>query len=172
MGAVRLFSVIAALALTPARAATVVPAQTQSDQDRVRAEIMPLFKGMEAAANVHDTDAHLAYYLRDPSLTFVANGTVIHGWDNLVAQQRKWWPGGKIAPTDEAHEPYRLIDGPVVQLLRPGLAMLTFVLEARRVYPDRVTQRPLAISQLWERRSKGWKIIYAHESAGAERALE
>jgi len=169
MPAFHLFTAIAALVLLPA-SASVAPAKTGSNQERVRAEIMPLFRGMEAAANTHDTEAHLAYYRRDPSLIFVANGTVIRGWDNLVAQQRKWWPGGKIAPADEAHEPYRLIVGPVFQSLGPRLAMLTFVLDARRVYPDRVTRRPLAISQLWEKRSDGWKIIYAHESAGAERA--
>ena len=168
MPVLHLLSAITALALTPASAAPAAHVAT-SEQARVSAEIMPLFKAMEAAANVHDTDAHLAYYTHDPSLIFVANGTVIRGWDNLIAQQRKWWPGGKIAPTDEAHQPYRLVEGPIVQSLCGKLAMLTFVLDARRASPDRVTRRPLAISQLWEKRSDGWKIIYAHESTGAER---
>lgn len=168
MPVLHLFSAIAALASTPASAAPAAPAATAAEQARVSAEIMPLFKGMEAAANVHDTDAHLAYYMRSPSLIFVANGTVIHGWDNLIVQQRKWWPGGKITLPPGARQPYRLIEGPVVQPLGPRLAMLTFVLDATRTWPDRVTHRSLAISQLWQKRADGWKIIYAHESSGPE----
>ena len=167
MPACHLFSGVAALALAPANVTSVPPAETASEQAHLRAEIMPLFRRMQAAANVHDADAHLAYYMRGPSLTFIANGTVIRGWDNLVAQQRTWWSGGKMAPTDQAHQPYRLIEGPVFQSLGPGIVMLTFVLNARRIYPDRVTRRSLAVSQLWEKRC-GWTIVYAHESAGPE----
>jgi hypothetical protein len=162
-------ALVALLASLAACAALPAVAADATGEARVRAGIMPLFTAMQAAANVHDAEAHLAYFVRDPDLTFVANGAEIHGWDSLLAQQKKWWPGGKIAPTDEAHQPYRLAEGPSFQLFGPRLAMLTFVLDARRVYPDRVMRRPIAVSQLWEKRPEGWKIVYAHESLGPER---
>lgn len=140
-----------------------------SDEERVRAAIMPLFTASEAAANLHDTEAHLGFYAHSPQLVFVANGSEIDGWDNLLAQQRKWWPDGKIAPADAAHAPYRMVQPPQFRVFGPKLAMLTFVLDARRVYPDKVVRRPLAISQLWQKLPEGWKIVYAHESFGPER---
>ena len=39
-----------------------------TESERVRAEIMPSFNAMQAAANVHDADAHLAFIARDPDL--------------------------------------------------------------------------------------------------------
>jgi len=165
-----LFLMLMALLASLAACATPVGmTATGSDEERVRAEIMPLFTAMQDAANVHDAEAHLAYFIRDPALTFVVNGVTIRGWDNLLTQQRNWWPGGRIAPTDEARQPYRLVEGPSFQLLGPRLAMVTFILDARRVHPDRVMRRPLAISQLWEKRAEGWRIVYAHESLGPER---
>jgi hypothetical protein len=158
-----LLAVLAACATGPATASEA------SQEARVRAEIMPLFTAMQAAANVHDAEAHLAFFVHDPQLTFVANGSEIRGWDNLLAQQKKWWPDGKIAPTDEAHQPYRLAQGPAFQLFGPRLAMLTFVIDARRVYPDHVMRRPIAVSQLWEKTADRWMIVYAHESLGPER---
>jgi ketosteroid isomerase-like protein len=166
-----LLMLIAALASLAACATPVRMAANDTDEARVRAEIMPLFTEMQAAANVHDAEAHLRYFIHDPALTFVVNGATIQGWDNLLAQQRNWWPGGRIAATDEAHQPYRLVEGPSFQLLGPRFAMLTFVLDARRVHPDRVMRRPLAISQLWEKRAEGWRIVYAHESLGPERPV-
>jgi hypothetical protein len=140
-----------------------------TDKAQVRAEIMPLFEAMQAAANVHDAEAHLAYFIRSPDLTFVVNGRQIRGRDNLLDQQKRWWPGGRIPPTDQASPPYRLLEGPAFEPFGPRLAMVTFVLDARRLYPDRVTRRPLAVSQLWQKRPEGWRIVYAHESAGPER---
>jgi hypothetical protein len=140
-----------------------------ADYARVRSEIMPLFTAMQEAANVHDAEAHMAPFVRGPSLTFVVNGRVIRGYDDLLTQQRKWWPEGMIRPTDEAHQPYRLTSEPTLQLFGPRLAMLTFVLDSRRVYPGRVMRRPLAISQLWEKRDGRWKIVHVHESMGPER---
>lgn len=164
------FGVAAMSLLLFATSAADTAKQTDGiDQEQVRAEVMPLFNAMQAAANIHDVDAHLAYFTHDPDLLFVANGVVIHGWDNLHAQQIKWWPAGKIPPTDQAHQPYRLTGAPTFQFFGPELVMLTFVLDARRVYPDKVMRRPLAISQLWEKQKEGWKIVYAHESFGVER---
>lgn len=164
------FSVaLAFLTLLGTSAAIADSPANDFSQERVRSEIMPQFTAMEAAANVHDAQAHLAFYAHSPQLIFVANGAEIDGWDNLLAQQKKWWPDGKIARVDAAHEPYRLIRPPKFSVFGPRLAMLTFVLDARRVYPDKVMRRPLAISQLWQKLPNGWKVVYAHESFGPER---
>lgn len=165
-----LHGIALAFALVPlALSGTSAARAGHSEGDRVRSEIMPLFDAMEATANVHDADAHLAFYARSPHLVFVANGVEIDGWDNLLAQQRTWWPGGKIASADAAHRPYRMAQAPRIDVLSPKLAMITFILDARRVHPDRVMRRPLAISQLWQKLPEGWRIVYAHESFGPER---
>ena len=150
-------------------ATPVGTAASAFEEARVRAEIMPLFEAMQAAANVHDAEAHLAYFIRGPELIFVVNGRQIRGWSNLLEQQKEWWPAGKIAPTSETDQPYRLAEGPAFQVLGQRHAIVTFVLDTRRAYPGRVMRRPLAVSQVWEKRPDGWKIVYAHESAGPER---
>lgn len=162
-----LMALVAMLGGSCAPAPRVESAETT--ETRVRAEIMPLFTAMQAAANIHDAEAHLAPFARGSEVTFVVNGQIIRGWDKLLAQQRAWWPGGRIPLADEARQPYPIVEAPEFQLLGPRHAMLTFVIDARRVHPDRVMRRPLAVSQLWERRSEGWKIIHVHESVGPER---
>ncbi len=164
----RFSAALLSLALLGASAPNVDSAAKLSNDERVRAEIMPLFTAMERTANVHDAEAHLAFYVHSPALVFVANGAEIVGWDNLLVQQKKWWPGGKIAPADAAHAPYRMMGPPRFDAYGPRLAMVTFVLDARRVYPDKVMRRPLAISQLWQKLPDGWKVVYAHESFGPE----
>ena len=60
-----------------------------------RAEIAPLHAEMQAAANAHDTDRHLSFYVREPSLIFILNDQLIAGWDALREKQRQWWNDGK-----------------------------------------------------------------------------
>lgn len=166
-----LLLVMTALSVSLAACATPGgPALAGAEEARVRGEIMPLFEAMQDAANVHDAEAHLAPFVRGPSLTFVVNGRIIRGWDDLLAQQRAWWPAGRIPTADEARRPYPIVEGPEFRPLGTRHAMVTFVMDARRVYPDRVTRRPLAVSQLWEKRADGWTIVHVHESTGVERA--
>ena len=58
-------------------------------------EVFPLIADLLASANAHDTDRHCDIYARDPSLTFVANGEVIRGWDAYRERQRQWWNDGR-----------------------------------------------------------------------------
>ena len=60
-----------------------------------RAEIAPLHAEMQAAANAHDIDRHLSFYVREPSLIFILNDQLIAGWDALREKQRQWWNDGK-----------------------------------------------------------------------------
>ena len=39
-----------------------------------KSAVMPLLAELEASANAHDTDRHMASYARESSLTFVFNG--------------------------------------------------------------------------------------------------
>ncbi|MDP1817564.1 MAG: hypothetical protein Q8K92_24100 [Leadbetterella sp.] len=77
-------------------------AQAQSDSlSSARAEILPLFEAMEAAANAHDAEKHVSFYAKEPTLLFVINDRKIKGWDALLEQQRQWWQNGK---TDVKYE--------------------------------------------------------------------
>jgi ketosteroid isomerase-like protein len=152
---------VAALGLFAATsAATAAPAPVA---DQVRAEIMPDFEAMEAAANVHDADAHLAYFANDPSTVFLAGDHRIVGWQAILDQQRKWWPGGRIKAGSET--PYTLTAAPDFIVLDPKAALLSFILDAPKTNPDeKRIERTIGVTQLWRKRPEGWRVVYAHES--------
>lgn len=135
-------------------------AQTPSDDlAKAKAEILPLFEAMEAAANAHDAEKHVSFYAREPSLLFVVNDEAIVGYDALLAKQRQWWQNGK---TDVI---YKLVGEPDFRMPAPGLLMVTFFLTSHRTLPDGKTRdTSFGISALWQKRNEGWRIIYAHES--------
>ena len=141
--------------LIPAAAA----AQSADDLASARAEITPLFVEMQAAANAHDTDRHVSFYAREPSLIFIINDQRITGWEALRDKQRQWWKDGK---TDVV---YTQVGDPEYTMPGPGLVMLTHFMTSQRTLPSgemRVTG--FGISALWQKRPEGWRIIYAHES--------
>jgi len=153
------------IGLAPASA----PAAPLSMSQRVRAEIMPSFEAMQAAANVHDADAHVAFFARDPNVIFVAGDHRIVGWRAILDQQRKWWPDGRIRAGGEP--PYKLVEGPDFIVLDPRAALLSFILDAPKTNPDGTRiDRTLAVSQLWRKRPEGWRVIYAHESSTVKSA--
>ena len=125
-----------------------------------REAVTPLLAELEASANAHDTDRHMAAYANNPSLTFVFNGELICGWDALREQQRRWWNDGKATGS------YRYHAGGIVESLADDLGMTTFLIAARKSAPEgEVIERTLAYSALWRRRIDGWRIIFAHESS-------
>jgi ketosteroid isomerase-like protein len=123
-------------------------------------QLTPLLAEMEASANAHDTDRHLAVYHRDSALIFIIDGEIIRGWDALRQKQRQWWQEGK------AQGVYALIGTPIFELLGNDLGLTTHVIAARSTLPGgKVQERHLAFTALWTRRPEGWRITYAHESS-------
>jgi len=137
----------------------VAAAPPRDDLATARAEIMPLFERMLAAANEHDAEAHLAVYAHDPDLVFVANDEEIVGWDAALAKQRVWWNDGDIDVV------YTLVGEPEFRMPAPGLVVATLFLSSIRTGPDGTpSAASFGISQLWQKRPEGWRIVYAHES--------
>lgn len=145
--------------------AVPVAAADRSIQSRVRAEIMPAFEAMQAAANVHDVEGHVGYLANDPGLIFVINGRRIIGWQAVLEQQRKWWPDGRIPEGSGREPPYRLTAGPDFVVIDSNSALLSFILDAPKIdSAGKRLNRTLAVSQLWQRRPEGWRATYVHES--------
>ena len=140
--------------------AFLTQAQVQSDNlSKARAEILPLFKAMMAAANSQDAEKHLSFYAKEPTLLFVINDQKIKGWNTLLKQQRKWWHNGK------SDVKYKLIGKPDFRMFAPGLVMATFFLTSHRTLSGHNTSNStFGISDLWQKRPEGWRIVYAHES--------
>ena len=127
--------------------------------ETAKAEILPLLKEMNEAANVHDAERHVSFYARDPDLLFVIHDRAIVGWDALLEQQRVWWRDGK---TDVV---YAMAGEPEFRMPQAGLVVVTYFLDSVRSLGGGTTKRMrLAISAVWQRGPDGWKIIYAHES--------
>lgn len=123
-------------------------------------QVAPLLAEMEASANMHNTDRHLAAYWRNAALIFIFNGEIIRGWDALRERQRQWWGDAK------ATRSYQYIGEPICELFAEDLGLTTSLIAARAHLPDGKTQeRKLVFTALWGRRSEGWRIIYAHESS-------
>ncbi len=138
------------------------PGHDQPVQDQLaaaKAEILPLFQELQAAANAHDTDRHLALYAHTPSLQFVINDQLIVGWDALRQKQQEWWKNGK---TDVV---YQLVGSPEFKMLTPGVVVVTSFLTSHRSLPDGTAQdTKVGISSIWQKLPEGWRIVYAHES--------
>jgi ketosteroid isomerase-like protein len=123
-------------------------------------QLAPIVHEMEMAANVHDTDRFMAAYLHQPTLIFVINGEIIHGWDDLRTQQLKWWLNGK---TDVVYTP---AGAPEYTVLKSDTVLLTLPLASSRTAPDgQISKGSLVVSMLWEKLPEGWRIVYAHESS-------
>jgi len=138
----------------------VAAAQSADDLASARAEITPLFAEMQAAAKVHDTDRHLAFYAREPSLLFIINDQRITGWETLRIKQRQWWNDGR---SDVVYTP---MGEPDYRMLGPGLVVVTYFLTSRRTLASgEIRVSGFGISAIWQKRPEGWRIIYAHESA-------
>jgi ketosteroid isomerase-like protein len=140
-------------------AASVQTAEPDDALEAARAEIAPLFAEMQAAANAHDTDRHIAFFAREPSLLFIINDEAIIGWEALREKQLKWWNNGK---TDVV---YTRVGQPDYKMPASGLVMLTHFLTSRRTLPSGEKRTDgFGISLLWQRRPEGWRIIHAHEA--------
>jgi ketosteroid isomerase-like protein len=138
----------------PALAAT-----GSDDLSTAKAEILPHFEAMQAAAKAHDAEKHVSYYARDPDLLFVFNDRAIVGYDGLLKQQREWWQDGKSDVI------YTMVGEPEYRMPAKGLVMQTYFLTAPRTMATGTTRiTRFSISALWQRRPEGWRIIYAHES--------
>jgi ketosteroid isomerase-like protein len=125
-----------------------------------KSAVTPLLAELEASANAHDTDRHMAVYAQDPSLTFVFNGEVVRGWHELRTLQREWWKDGKAKGT------YAYLDAPIFEALGEDFGLTTVLIAARKVSDDgSVVERTLAHSALWRRLAEGWRITFAHESS-------
>ena len=152
---VALCVVFAVMGRAETKAAAVVPQGKGTVQEQLR----PLLAELDAAANARDTDRFMAAYLRQPSLIWLINGMEIHGWDDLRAQQLKWWNGGKsdVVFSDRS--------APEFTVLSPDAVIVTEMKESTRTLPDGTTgKNEFAVSMVWQKLPEGWKIVYGHES--------
>jgi hypothetical protein len=125
-----------------------------------KSAVIPLLAELEASANAHDTDRHMALYVQSPSLMFVFNGEVVRGWQALREMQLKWWDDGKATGT------YRYLGDAVLEVLGEDTGFSNVVIAARKVVGDgSVIERTLAHSALWRKLPEGWRITFAHESS-------
>jgi uncharacterized protein (TIGR02246 family) len=122
-------------------------------------QIQPLLDELVLAANAHDTDRFLAPYAHDSTFIFVFNGVVTVGFDNIRAQQLKFWNNGQ---TDVA---YRQTGPASFTVLTPDIVLVTDPLNSRRTVPTgEVKSADVIVTMVWERRKEGWRIVQAHES--------
>jgi uncharacterized protein (TIGR02246 family) len=125
----------------------------------VERALRPLLDELQAAAGAHDTDRFMAFYARRADLVAVFNGEEIHGWDDLHAQQLKWWKNGKsdVVYTQRA--------APEFTVLGPDAAVVTLLLDSTRTGADgTASKNSFAISMVWKKLAEGWRIVYSHES--------
>ena len=153
--------VVAACA-TGARSTRPADGRAAGSLAEARSEITPLFERMQATANAHDVDGHLAAYARDSTLLFVINDQAIRGFAALHEQQTKWWQGGKSDVV------YRVEGEPIYLMPAPGIVVQTYFLSSHRTMDDGTTRDGrIAVSAIWQKQADGWRIVYAHESTGA-----
>ncbi|HET7649222.1 MAG TPA: nuclear transport factor 2 family protein [Gammaproteobacteria bacterium] len=148
-----------AIVLSLMGAVCVAPAHAGTAMASARRQIQPILDQMAIAANAHDTDRFMAAYLRRPTLVFVINGEVIHGWDALHEQQLKWWRNGKSDAVYTQTGPTEF------EQIGSGMVVTTRTLDSRRTLPDgRKSTGSFAVTDIWQKLPQGWRIVYSHES--------
>ena len=161
----RFSTLFAVVAIAGCASVTRSPAPGPADLATARAEITPQLAEMLAAANAHDTDRHLAYYVRSPDLLFVVNDETIRGFDSLRVRQLGWWLNGKSDVV------YGLVADPIYAMPVPGTVVQTYALSSRRSGPDGAARAGrINVTAIWQKRPDGWRIVYAQEAAGAASA--
>jgi len=142
-----------------ARAQTGTSHVSPSVQQHVEQGIRPLLDEMTVAANAHDTDRFLAPYLHQPELVFVFNGDVVTGIDSVRTLQLKWWNNGKSDVV------YAERGRAQITALAPNIAIVAQAMKSQRTLPSgEVSSGDFAITQVWQKRPEGWRIIQVHES--------
>lgn len=122
-------------------------------------QIQPMLNEMLRLANAHDTDRFMTFYLHQPSLIYVNNGIVIHGWNNLRAQQLKWWKNGMSDVV------YRTNGATEFTVLAPSVVVVTEPRVSTRTGTDGKPRRnEFVVSETWEKLPEGWRVVYGHES--------
>jgi uncharacterized protein (TIGR02246 family) len=137
---------------------TTLPS-TAEISDSVTKELWPLLDELQTAANARDTDRFMALYMGE-GLVVVFNGEEIRGWDNLYAQQLKWWNHGKSDVV------YTERGAPEIFVLGPDAAVVTLIEESTRTGMDGTpAKNQFAISMVWKKFVQGgWRLVYSHES--------
>jgi uncharacterized protein (TIGR02246 family) len=153
---------VAGWAETATRAETKAAGQMitlQNAAAQVEQALRPLVDELQAAANAHDTDRFMALYARRAELIAVFNGEEFHGWDDLHAQQLKWWKNGKSDAV------YTERGSPEFTVLGPDTAVVTLLEGSTRTGADgTAVKNEFAISMVWKKLLEGWRIVYSHES--------
>lgn len=123
-----------------------------------QAEISPLFDAMLAAAQARDAERHMAAYAKSPALVFIYNDAKLTGFEAVLAMTRQAFaPGSDLA--------FQLVGEPAYQLLAPDWVMQTFFLTSTFTSAKgRAMKGRLSVSNLWQKREEGWRIVYTHES--------
>jgi ketosteroid isomerase-like protein len=151
--AAALLTVVAVSAHTTSFAGRAVAAASPES------ELTPILAQMETTANKHDVNAFMEFYERSPSMVFVFNGTEIHGFDLLKTEQAKWWQDGKSDAV------YTREAAPEFTVLGPDAAVVTLDESSTRTLSDGAkTKGTVMITEVFERRPEGWRIVYSHES--------
>ena len=121
--------------------------------------IRPILAQMFRAAKALDAAGFMVPFLHAPSLVFAINGRLIRGWKPLYAQQLKWWAHRK----GELH--YSEL-GPIGFLaVAPGVEITTLHLYGHYALADgKSGGSAFVVSYVWKRFSRGWRIVYGHES--------
>ncbi len=146
-------------ALSVVTASPLLAADEPAAAERARAEVAKSLADMGAAANAHDVERHVGFYAHDPEVTLIFNGVPIVGWEAIRDQQREWWRDGK---TDVV---YTMQGKPKYRVLGPTVVITTLLMKSRRTGPGgEASEGAFAVSDVWQKRAEGWRVIYGHES--------
>jgi uncharacterized protein (TIGR02246 family) len=123
------------------------------------APLRAALSAMQDAANAHDTDRFMHWYLHDNSLVITFDGDTMRGWQAIRDQQLAWWENGKSkAVYSEEQRPEITMQGADVATTVQWLKVNGPTLDSK-AKPAR-----LVVTSVWKQRPEGWRIVLGHES--------
>ena len=139
--------------------APMLSGATAPEPVAAEAPIRAALSAMQDAANAHDTDRFMIWYLHDNSLVITFNGDTVRGWQAIRNQQLAWWENGKSkAVYSEEQRPEITMQGADVATTIQWLKVHGPTLDGK------AKRARLVVTSVWKQRPEGWRIVLAHES--------
>ncbi len=104
-------------------------ADLSANTSTASAEVASLLAQMGAAANAHDVERHVGFYVHDSSVIFTFNGQATIGWDAIRENQDRIWRSGKSDVV------YTIQGKPSFLVPAPDLVVTTIFLKSRAPCP-------------------------------------
>ena len=155
-----LTAVAFALAVLATGCQPKVPELTEAQREAIVKEITQIVQKINDAANDHNAELIMSYYLKSDDLTYADNSKVYVGWDTVASMRKAW---------HQKHRDWSVPLKPPIRtrVLTPNTIVAVWECSISPIDID------VALTDIFVRDEGGeWKIVHEHESGESRKQPE